>query len=119
MTRPTREEQQDCARDLAQQIERGEPLDETERHIVAWILRAWADIPIEAPRRTRGQLPKYDHVVAAWGIELARRNGKTKETAIADAAMREGVSIEAMKKTYNKLAASIAELLDSKPNQAD
>lgn len=115
MTKPTREEHQDCARDLAKKIERGEPLDETERNIAAWILREWADIPIEATKRRPGQLPRYDHVVAAWWIELARRSGKSKETAIADKAEEYGVTVEAMKKTHNKLGPAIEALLDSKP----
>lgn len=115
MTKPAIEEQQDCARDLAQQIERGEPLGESERELVAWILRAWADIPIEAPKRRPGKAQQYDHVVAVWNIELARRGGKTKEKAIADEADRYGVSVEAMKKTHKKLGEAIEAMLNSKP----
>lgn len=115
MTKPAIEEQQDCARDLAQQVERGEPLGELERELVAWILRAWADIPVEAPKRRPGQARRYDHVVAAWNIELARRGGKTKEKAIADEAVRCGVSVEAIKKTHDRLGPAIAAMLNSKP----
>lgn len=97
----------------ADALERGAPIDQDDRYLYVLALRALAEQLDVPEKRPRGQPPRFNHVVVAWGIELALRAGKTREQAIADAADEYGVSDQAIKKATRPFRNAIRRLLET------
>lgn len=97
------QDQREWARNLADKIERGEPLDTgLDRKVAAAILRGWADnLPDTAPRKP-GQAPKVDAGEVAMQVAVLRVQGIAKGRAIAQVAEDWGVSDEAIRKALKK-----------------
>lgn len=95
-------EQKKYARELADRVDRGEPLDEMGSEIVSSLLRSWADkIPEEQPR-PRGHQPQFASGAAALYVANRRRRGESYRQAVANVAEHYGVTDESIKKALKK-----------------
>lgn len=85
--------------EVADRIERGEPLDDTARLFAVAAIRGFAARIVGEVRRRRGRPPTFDPGTVALEVAAAvflQRMPKTR--AIGDAALRYGVSEEAISK---------------------
>lgn len=95
--------QRELAREMADKIERGEPLEHRmHRMIAAGILRLWADNLSDTAPRKPGQAPRVHAGEVAMQVAVLRVQGIAKTRAIAQVAEDLGVSDEAIRKALKK-----------------
>lgn len=104
--------QKRLARELAEKIEAGEPIEgRINRQIVAGILRAWADNLPEKPKGKQGPPPKFCHGSEAMSYAMHRWKGMAHGEALSEIADRVGVSEVAVNKAISKYRAGAFALI--------
>lgn len=99
-------------RDLAERIERGEPLGQIERRVVAAVLRAHADRMPETMPRKAGRAPQINRSAVALEFEQLTRRGMTRNGAREHLAEKHGVSVEAIRQALADKRQDAADFLD-------
>lgn len=107
------EREREWLRDMADAIERGQPLSEGHRVCIAAILRDRAEkIPQTLPRK-RGQAPRINPSSIAMEFELLIRKTKLSKNAARERlAEKHGVTVEAIRIALSKKGADAKAFFD-------
>ncbi|MEO7477717.1 MAG: hypothetical protein ABIT64_00600 [Lysobacteraceae bacterium] len=109
----TAQSQREHVRNIADKLDRAEPLDDVDRMMAAAILRGWADNLKDKQPRRQGQAPQFDHANAAIHYACLRRKGVGRTVAIKQLAEAYDVTNEAMRKVIGELGETAIRRLHS------